>query len=95
MKITKEEKQILDSVEKGEWKQVTDLKKNIEKYRNIAASTLRKDKRVNIRITERDLLRLQKKAIKEGLPYQTLISSILHKYINGYLTEKQVSGQSE
>ena len=87
MKITKEEKQILDSVEKGEWTQVPDLKKNIEKYRKIAASTLKKDKRVNIRITERDLVRLQKKAIKEGLPYQTLISSILHKYINGYLTE--------
>jgi predicted DNA binding CopG/RHH family protein len=95
MKITKDEMELLNSVEKGEWKQVTDLKKNIEKYRNIAAATLRKDKRVNIRITERDLIRLQKKAIKEGLPYQTLISSVLHKYINGYLTEKQVSGQSE
>ncbi|MFO7810239.1 MAG: antitoxin [Candidatus Delongbacteria bacterium] len=95
MKITKDEMELLNSVEKGEWKQVTDLKKNIEKYRNIAAATLRKDKRVNIRITERDLIRLQKKAIKEGLPYQTLISSVLHKYINGYLTEKQVNGQSE
>ncbi|HXK50299.1 MAG TPA: hypothetical protein PKW56_07515 [Clostridiales bacterium] len=87
MKITKEEKQILDSVEKGEWKQVTDLKNNIAKYKQIAAATLRKDKRVNIRITERDLVRLQKIAIKEGLPYQTLISSILHKFINGYLPE--------
>ncbi|MCK4979624.1 MAG: antitoxin [Candidatus Delongbacteria bacterium] len=95
MKITKDEKKILESVEKGEWKQVPNLKKEIEKYTQIAGATLRKDKRVNIRMTERDLIHLQKKAIREGLPYQTLISSILHKYINGYLTEKKVSGSLE
>jgi len=95
MKTNKEEKQILDSVEKGEWEQVPDLKKEIEKYKQTAGATLRKDKRVNIRMTERDLIHLQKKAIREGLPYQTLISSVLHKYVNGYLTEKQISGQAD
>lgn len=95
MKISKDEKLILDSVEKGEWKQIPNLKKEIEKYKQMAGATLRKDKRVNIRMSERDLVHLQKKAIKEGLPYQTLISSILHKYINGYLSEKSVSSSVE
>jgi len=52
-----------------------------------ARNTLRKDKRLNIRISERDLLELQKKAVNEGLPYQTYVSSIIHKFINGTLTE--------
>ncbi len=52
-----------------------------------ARNTLRKDKRLNIRISERDLLELQKKAVSEGLPYQTYVSSIIHKFINGSLVE--------
>jgi hypothetical protein len=51
-------------------------------------ATLRKDKRVNIRISEKDLLALQKRAVHQGIPYQTLISSVLHKYVNGGFTEK-------
>ena len=88
MKLTKEEKDILDSVERGEWKRIPDYKKEVARYREAANATLRKDKRVNIRMTERDLVHLQKTAMHEGLPYQTLISSILHKYINGRLVEK-------
>ena len=88
MKLTKEEKDILDSVEKGEWKRIPNYKREAARYRDAAQSTLRKDKRVNIRITERDLVRLQKAAVHEGLPYQTFISSVLHKYVNGRLTEK-------
>jgi predicted DNA binding CopG/RHH family protein len=52
-----------------------------------ARNTLRKDKRLNIRISERDLVELQRKAVKEGLPYQTYVSSILHKFVNGVLAE--------
>ena len=89
MKLTKEEKEILDSVEQGEWKRVPNFQDEVKKYREAARATLRKDKRVNIRMTERDLARVQKKALKEGLPYQTLISSVLHKYIDGQLVEKQ------
>ena len=48
---------------------------------------MRKDKRLNIRISERDLIELQRKAFKEGLPYQTYVSSIVHKFINGSLIE--------
>ena len=88
MKLTKEEKDILESVESGEWKQIPDFKREAERFQKSAQATMRKDKRVNIRMTERDLVRFQKKAIEEGLPYQTLISSILHKYINGKLIEK-------
>lgn len=88
MKLTKEEKAILKSVEGGEWKRIPNFKREAELFQEAARATLRKDKRVNIRITERDLVHIQKKAIKEGLPYQNLISSVLHKYINGRLVEK-------
>ncbi len=88
MKLTKEEKDILASVEKGEWKQIPKFKREAKRFQESARATLRKDKRVNIRMTERDLIHFQKRAIEEGLPYQTLISSILHKYINGRLAEK-------
>ena len=88
MKLTKEEKEILDSVERDEWKQIPNFPRNAKRFQESAQATLRKDKRVNIRMTERDLVHFQKKAIEEGLPYQTLISSVLHKYINGRLIEK-------
>jgi predicted DNA binding CopG/RHH family protein len=89
MKMSKEEKTMLESVEKGEWNSIRGAKGKIKKYREYAKATFRKDKRVNIRISEKDLVGLQKKAVEEGLPYQTLISSILHKFISGRLTEKK------
>ena len=88
MKLNKEEKELLKSVENGEWRQIPNFKKEAKRYQETARETLRKNKRVNIRMTERDLVRIQKKAVEEGLPYQTLISSVLHKYINGHLVEK-------
>ena len=59
-------------------------KKELAEY---ARNTLRKDKRLNIRISERDLIELQRKAVKEGLPYQAYVSSIIHKFISGTLVE--------
>ncbi len=88
MKLTPEEESLLGSVERGEWQRVPDFPQESARYRETARATLRKDKRVNIRMSERDLVRLQKTAAQEGLPYQTLISSVLHKYINGRLIEK-------
>lgn len=88
MKLSKDEKELLESVEKGEWKTIPDFKREAQRYQEYAKATFRKDKRVNIRISERDLVNLQKKALQEGLPYQTLISSVLHKYITGRLKEK-------
>jgi predicted DNA binding CopG/RHH family protein len=89
MKLTHDEKDILESVERGEWKRIPNFKSEAKRYQSAAQATLRKDKRVNIRMTERDLLHLQKKAVGEGLPYQTFISSILHKYLNGRLVEAE------
>jgi len=88
MKLTNEEKSLLESVERGEWKRIPDFAQASVRYREAARATFRKDKRVNIRMAERDLVRFQKTAVHEGLPYQTLLSSILHKYINGRLVER-------
>ena len=81
--LNKEEKGILDSFNKDEWKSVSNISERKSELSEYARATIRKDKRVNIRIAERDLRELQRIALREGLPYQTLISSILHKYVNG------------
>ncbi len=94
MKLTEEEREILESVERGEWRRIPDFEERALGYQEAARATLRKDKRVNIRMTGRDLARIQKKAIEEGLPYQTLISSILHKYIDGRLIERTSQKES-
>jgi predicted DNA binding CopG/RHH family protein len=86
-KLTKEEKKILDSFEKDEWVPVRNLSKRKTELMRYARNTLKKDKRLNIRISERDLNELQRKAAIEGLPYQTYVSSIIHKFINGKLIE--------
>ena len=86
-KLTKDEQEILDSYERGEWVPVKNLSARKAELRRYARNTLRKDKRLNIRISERDLDELQKKAVIEGLPYQTYVSSIIHKFINGKLIE--------
>ncbi|MCK5494174.1 MAG: antitoxin [Candidatus Omnitrophica bacterium] len=88
MRLDKEENEILQAYEKGEFKSVPNVKKEIAKYRDYAKHTLQKNKRINIRISERDLVHIQRKAVEEGLPYQTFISSILHKFITGHLTER-------
>ena len=89
MKLDREEKELLKSIESGEWKSVKNLADQKSAYQKLAASTLKKDKRINIRITERDLTKLQERAVEEGLPYQTLVSSILHKFVGGKLEEKR------
>jgi predicted DNA binding CopG/RHH family protein len=87
VRLTEEEKEILDSFEKNEWVPVKNLSKRKEELMQYARNTLKKDKRLNIRISQRDLNELQRKAIIEGLPYQTYVSSIIHKFINGKLIE--------
>ncbi len=88
MKLSKQEKEIAESVERGDWRSVRGVKKQIKRYQEYAKATVRKDKRVNIRMSEKDLIRIRKKAMEEGLPYQTLISSVLHRYVNGRLVDK-------
>ena len=85
-KLSKEEKLLLEAVEAGEYEStLTDERK--KELIAIAGNTFKKDKRINIRISNRDLLAVQSKASKEGIPYQTLVSSIIHKYISGSLKE--------
>jgi predicted DNA binding CopG/RHH family protein len=88
MKTNKDEKEILDSVERGEWRTISNVEKESRRYQKYARATFRKDKRINIRISEKDLIKLQRRAVKEGLPYQTFISSILHKFVSGQFMEK-------
>jgi len=91
MKLTNEEKEILKSYDNEEWASTKKLAADRKQIGQYAKNALRKDKRVNIRITENDLIQLQRKAVQDGLPYQTLISSVLHKFINGRLVEKVAS----
>lgn len=88
IKISKEEKEILKSFEDGEWESVKNLDVQISKYSSYARSTLKKDKRINIRLNEKDLEIIQNIAVDEGIPYQTLISSLIHKFVTGKLTDK-------
>ena len=87
MKLNKEEKEILASVERGEWS-VTSKKSELSKYPEAARQMIKKDARLNIRISSQDLKNLQKRATEEGLPYQTFVSSLLHKYVTGRLIER-------
>lgn len=85
--LNKEEKELLDSYNNGEWEKIPNHEKELKKYRELAQNSLKKDKSINIRLSERDLTEIKRKAVHEGIPYQTLVSSILHKYINGRLVE--------
>ena len=84
VKLDKDEKEILDSFERGEWKPVKGAKKKIKSLSHYARNTFQKNRRVNIRISTKDLEGVQKKALEHGIPYQTLISSLIHKYVAGY-----------
>ncbi|TSA46531.1 MAG: antitoxin [Deltaproteobacteria bacterium] len=89
MILDDEEKDILESYERGEWVPVKNPKKEIEKLKRYAKNTLQKDKRINIRMTSKDLDQVQVIATQECIPYQTLVSSIIHKYVSGYLIERK------
>jgi len=80
-----EEKRLLESYERGDWQPIKKRQEETAKLRQYARNTLKKNKRINIRLSERDLLEIRTKAVEEGLPYQTLISSILHKYLRGII----------
>jgi predicted DNA binding CopG/RHH family protein len=82
-KLDNEEKELLESYENDEWVSISE---DVNKYKEAAKNTFKKNKRVNIRISEMDLELLQERALIEGLPYQTLMSSVLHKYVTGRLS---------
>ena len=83
--IDQEEKDLMSSIENDEWQPVKNIAQEKEKAVAAARNTLKKDKRINLRLTQKDYHQIQIKAIEEGIPYQTLISSLVHKYLNGSL----------
>jgi predicted DNA binding CopG/RHH family protein len=86
--IDKEEMELAKSLETGEW--ISDLtKREKSQYEEYARNSLTKQRRINIRMTERDLKKIQAKAIEEGLPYQSLISMLIHKYNEGKLSVQE------
>lgn len=85
LKLDSEELMILQDFERGEFGSINNFKEAKRKLEEAAQDFLQKDKRINIRISSRDLEALQKRARKEGMPYQTLISSTLHKFVTGKL----------
>jgi predicted DNA binding CopG/RHH family protein len=84
-----EELAILQALEAGSLKPVTDSAQRTESHRAAAVATFKKDQRLNIRISSRDLKNLQARALEEGIPYQTLAASLLHKYVSGQLVEQR------
>jgi predicted DNA binding CopG/RHH family protein len=84
-----EEAELINSVEAGEWSSVADLPSMKERLMKAASETALKDYRINVRISKRDVEALKTKALEEGIPYQTLVTSILHKYVTGRIIEKK------
>jgi predicted DNA binding CopG/RHH family protein len=89
MKYDKEEKAIIDAYEKGNMKLSTPSKEEIQAIKATARKTLVKDRRITIRLYDHDYQGIQKKALEMGIPYQTLISGIIHQYVEGELISKQ------
>ncbi len=86
-KIDHDESELLEAFEQGQLKSVA-TKSELAKFKAAARATALKDRRVNIRLSSGDLSDIQVKALEEGIPYQTLIASVLHKYVTGRLTER-------
>ena len=88
-KLDKEEQEILKAYEADELQQAPDFEERKARHQQYAEAMFKKDARINIRLSSKDLRGLQKKALAEGIPYQTLVSSILHKYVEGRLREER------
>lgn len=86
-KLSSEEREILDAFDKGKLKRSKKALDTQKRHQEYAEAMFKKDARINIRLSSKDLRGLQKKAMAEGIPYQTLVASILHKYVEGRLHE--------
>ena len=93
-RLDRYEQEILSAYEKGKLLSLHPTKAQLGAFRDAARATLIKDKRVNIRLSSADLLGSQARAMEEGVPYQTLIGSVLHKYVSGRLREAKREGKS-
>jgi len=84
-----DEKELMKSIENEKWISVDNLEDEIRKAKEAAYATVAKSERMNIRVSPNDLKRLKVRAMEEGMPYQTLVSSIIHKYVTGRLVEQR------
>jgi len=89
MKYDREEQNVLDAYEKGDIHARTPSRAEINEVKKAAQNTFRKDQRITIRLYEHDLKGIKKKAMEKGIPYQTLVSGVIHQYVEGELTEKK------
>ena len=85
VKLDKEEAALEKEIENGEWVAVPDLENEINKIRVQAHHSLNKNKKINLRLSDWDYTKIKIKAVQEGLPYQTMISGLIHKYLTGQL----------
>jgi predicted DNA binding CopG/RHH family protein len=88
-KYDDEELEILQAWEAGTLKPVSDMAEQAKAHRAAADATFKKDQRLNIRISSRDLKSLQARALEEGVPYQTFAASLLHKFVSGHLVSQR------
>ena len=88
MKLNREEKEIEAHFERGDIKLSKPDKKMLLKLRSAAENTFKKDRRINIRLSERDMAGIQRVAAAKGVPYQSLISGLIHQYVEGNMIEK-------
>ena len=93
-RLDSEEKEILEAFNADKLKRVQDINQELSRHKVIADATFKKDTRINIRLSSKDLRALKARALKEGIPYQTLVSSVLHKFADGQLVEKAVDSLS-
>ena len=86
-RLNQEEQEVVEAYESGKVKRSRNAARTQQRHQEYAEAMFRKDARINIRLTSKDLRGLQKRALAEGIPYQTLIASVLHKYVEGRLRE--------
>lgn len=94
-RLDSEEKEILEAFNAGKLKRVQDVNQELDRHKVIAEATFKKDTRINIRLSSKDLRALKARALKEGIPYQTLVSSVLRKFADGQLVEKSADASLE
>lgn len=87
VELDQDEQEMLESIERGEWKSVANAQEEALLAREAATNFIRKNERVTLRLSSGDLKLLKQKAVFKGLPYQTFISSILHQYVAGHFSE--------
>jgi len=87
--LDQEEKELMESIEKEEWQPIKNINQAKRKAICAARNTLKNNKHIDLRLSQKDYHQLQIHAIEEGIPYQTLIASIIHKYLNGVKTQSR------